>query len=134
MDEHDLSDRKLKIGVVLAVAIIGWLCLTGASASHAQTIPANLSPGVQEVLKLSQAHMSDDVIAGLHQEFRRVLHVCPPMTFFISIAREFRSRSQLLCSGRASATPVPGLRTATFAARQRAAASHHPARHSTAGH
>jgi hypothetical protein len=64
MDEYDFSDRKLKIGVVLAIVIIGWMCLTGASASHAQTIPANLSPGVQEVLKLSAARMSDDIIVA----------------------------------------------------------------------
>jgi hypothetical protein len=62
MKEYDLSDRKLKIGVVLAVAIIGWFCLHGASSVHAQTTPANLSPGAQEVVKLSQAHLSDDVI------------------------------------------------------------------------
>src|SRR5580658_9435919 len=62
MKEHDLSDRKLKIAIVLAVAIIGWLCFQGASSVHAQTAPANLSPGLQEVLRLSQAHMNDDVI------------------------------------------------------------------------
>jgi hypothetical protein len=27
MKEYDLSDRKLKIGVVLAMVIIGWMCL-----------------------------------------------------------------------------------------------------------
>src|SRR5580658_8982146 len=62
MKEHALSDRKLKIAIVLAVAIIGWLCLKGSSSANAQTAPANLSPGVQEVLKLSQAHMGDEVI------------------------------------------------------------------------
>jgi len=62
MKEYDLSDRKLKIALVLIMAIIGWLCLKGADSAHAQTTPANLSPGVQEVVKLSQAHMSDDVI------------------------------------------------------------------------
>jgi hypothetical protein len=58
MKEYDLSDRKLKIGVVLAVVIIGWLCLRGASSAHAQAASANLSPGVQEVVKLSQARMT----------------------------------------------------------------------------
>jgi hypothetical protein len=62
MKEYDLSDRKLKFAVLLAVAIIGWFCFKGASSAHAQATPANLSPGVQEVVKLSQAHMSDDVI------------------------------------------------------------------------
>ena len=60
MNEYDLSDRKLKIVIVLALALIGWFCLKGASSAHAQTTPANLSPGVQEVVRLSQAHLSDD--------------------------------------------------------------------------
>jgi hypothetical protein len=51
MKEHDLSDRKLKIAFVLALVIIGWLCLKGAGSVHAQTNPANLSPGVREVVK-----------------------------------------------------------------------------------
>ena len=54
MKEYDLSDRKLKIGVVLAMVIIGWMCLKGASASRAQTTPANLSPAVQAVVATTQ--------------------------------------------------------------------------------
>jgi hypothetical protein len=62
MKNDDLSDRNLKFGVALAIAIIAWLCLKGASSSHAQATPANLSPGVQEVVKLTAAHMGDEVI------------------------------------------------------------------------
>ena len=62
MKKYDLSDRKLKIALVLIMAIIGWLCFKGAGSVHAQTTPANLSPGPREVVKLSQAHMGDDVI------------------------------------------------------------------------
>jgi hypothetical protein len=47
MKEYDLSDRKLKIGVVLALVIIGWLCLKGESTSHVQTTPGNLPSGAQ---------------------------------------------------------------------------------------
>jgi hypothetical protein len=62
MKTYDLSDRKLKVLFVLAMVLIGWLCFHGASSSHAQAAPANLSPNVQEVVKLTKAHMSDDVI------------------------------------------------------------------------
>jgi hypothetical protein len=48
MKKYDWSDRKLKIAVLLAIAIIGWLCLKGASAAHGQTRPANLSRGARE--------------------------------------------------------------------------------------
>jgi hypothetical protein len=51
MKKYELSDRQLKIAVVLAMAIIGWLCLKGAGAAHGQTTPANLSPGAQEAVK-----------------------------------------------------------------------------------
>ena len=48
----------------LAVCLgIGWLCWSGGSVGRAQTAPANLSPGLIEVVKLAQAHMSDDIIS-----------------------------------------------------------------------
>jgi len=62
MKKNELSDRKLKILIVLAVLVIGWLCFKGATAAHAQAASGTLSPGVQEVVKLTQAHMGDDVI------------------------------------------------------------------------
>jgi hypothetical protein len=37
MKEYDLSDRKLKIVVVMAMVIIGWFCAKRAMASHPQT-------------------------------------------------------------------------------------------------
>jgi hypothetical protein len=43
MKKYDLSDRKLKIAIILAMAMIAWLCLKGASASDGQSTPANFS-------------------------------------------------------------------------------------------
>jgi hypothetical protein len=37
MKNYDLSERKLKIGVALAMAIICWWCLRSGASSHAQT-------------------------------------------------------------------------------------------------
>ncbi len=62
MSKYDFSDRRLKILIALAILLIGWLCFRGASSSHAQTAPAAVSPGLQEVIKLTKAHMTDDVI------------------------------------------------------------------------
>ena len=53
MKKYDLSDRKLKIALILAIVMIGWLCLKGASAAHGQTTSPNLSPEMQEVVKWS---------------------------------------------------------------------------------
>jgi hypothetical protein len=47
MKDYELTDRKLKLAVVLAVAIIAWLCHRGPVSSHAQTTPAHSSPGQQ---------------------------------------------------------------------------------------
>jgi len=52
----------LKILSGLAIVVIGCLCWNGGTAGRAQSAPANQSPQLQEVVKLTQAKMSDDVI------------------------------------------------------------------------
>jgi hypothetical protein len=47
--------------VSLAVGCFLW---SGDNLASAQTAPANLSPGLQEVVKLTQAHMGDDVVTA----------------------------------------------------------------------
>ncbi len=64
MNERKLSDRRARLGVVLAIAATGWLCWNACGVCRAQTAPANLSPALQEVVKLTQAHMADDVIVA----------------------------------------------------------------------
>jgi hypothetical protein len=62
MNTNELSDRKLKLVSGLAVLVIAWLCWNGGVTSHAQSAPANQSPQLQEIVKLSHAKMGDDVI------------------------------------------------------------------------
>ena len=62
MNTNELSDRKLKLLSALAVLVIGWLCWNGGTLGHAQSAPANQSPQLQEIVKLTQAKMGDDVI------------------------------------------------------------------------
>src|ERR1019366_7710849 len=50
--------------VALAWMTIGWMCCGVGNTCNAQTPPPNLSPDLQEVVKLSQAHMGDDVIVN----------------------------------------------------------------------
>ena len=50
-----------RIGLCAAI-VAAWACLTAGAVSQAQTTAANLSPDLQEIVKFSQAHMSDDVI------------------------------------------------------------------------
>ena len=51
-----------RIGVVIVCFILGWIFWSAGNALGDPTPPANLSPGLQEIVKLAQAGMSDDVI------------------------------------------------------------------------
>jgi hypothetical protein len=64
MKTNELSDRKLKILSTLAILVIGWLCWNGGTMGNAQSAAATQSPQLQEVVKLTQAKMSDDVITS----------------------------------------------------------------------
>jgi hypothetical protein len=64
MKTYEQMKYQGKIAVAAACLAVGWLCWTGGSAARAQTPPANLSPSLQEVVKLTQAQMGDDVITA----------------------------------------------------------------------
>jgi hypothetical protein len=55
---------KTRVFGACLAAIMAWAMLTAGSVSNAQTPPANLSPDLQEIVKLAQAHMTDDVIVN----------------------------------------------------------------------
>ncbi|MGA3181361.1 MAG: DUF6600 domain-containing protein [Verrucomicrobiota bacterium] len=46
----------------LAAGVMAWIVLTAGPAASAQTTAANLSPDLQEIVKLAQARMPDDTI------------------------------------------------------------------------
>jgi len=56
--------RKTRFFGVCLAAVMAWAALASISIANAQTAPANLSPDLQQIVKLTQAHMSDDVISG----------------------------------------------------------------------
>lgn len=47
---------------ILACAALGWLCWSAGNRCQAQTAAPGLSPDLQEVVRLAQAKMPDDVI------------------------------------------------------------------------
>lgn len=51
--------RQIRLCAAITAA---WACLVAGAIGHAQTTAANLSPDLQEIVKFSQAHMTDDVI------------------------------------------------------------------------
>ncbi len=64
MKSEERMNGKPILQVALAWMTIGWMCWSVGHTCNAQTPPSNLSPDLQEVVKLSQAHMGDDVIVN----------------------------------------------------------------------
>ena len=67
MKNKNLTNRNSTVKVAVVCAVIGWICWSAANFCQAQTPPANpsgLSPDLQEVVKLSQSHMGNDVIVN----------------------------------------------------------------------
>lgn len=56
-----MKNQNWTLKTVLACAAVGWMCWSVGGVCNAQN-PSGLSPDLQEVVKLSQAHMPDDVI------------------------------------------------------------------------
>jgi hypothetical protein len=72
--KQTLTNYKARIVAGVACSIIGAICWGGGSTCRAQA-PANLSPGLQEVVKLSKAQMGDDVIVGYINKSGTTFHL-----------------------------------------------------------
>ncbi len=59
-----MKTMKKTMTGLLAGAVLGWFCCISGNPALGQTPPANLSPDLQEVIKLSQQKMSDDIITS----------------------------------------------------------------------
>jgi len=58
----NMNKLNSTVKIALACAALGWLCWNPGNSCQAQTPAPGLSPDLQEVVKLSQAKMTDDVI------------------------------------------------------------------------
>ena len=64
MKSEERMNGKAPLKLALSLMTIAWMCWSVGNTCYAQTPPSNLSPDLQEVVKLSQAHMGDDVIVN----------------------------------------------------------------------
>ena len=65
MKNKKLTNTNSSLKIAIVCAAIGWICWSASNFCQAQTQssnPSGLSPDLQEVVKLSQAKMPDDVI------------------------------------------------------------------------
>ena len=75
MKTNKRTDTKTAMKLALACAALGWLCCQPGNVAHAQTAYSNLSPDLQEVVKLSQSHMGDDVIVNYIRSSGKSYHL-----------------------------------------------------------
>jgi hypothetical protein len=61
--KQTLNNYKKRLVVGVACIAVGVICWNGGNRCQAQT-PANSSPALQEVVKLTKAQMGDDVIVA----------------------------------------------------------------------
>jgi hypothetical protein len=64
MKVNRMIECTVRVVGVFAAMVMAWVLLAAGPAGNAQTPPANLSPDLQQIVKLAQAHMSDDVIVS----------------------------------------------------------------------
>ncbi len=100
---------RLRLGIRLAVIVgIGTILATGQTTILAQTAPATLSPGLAEVVKLSQAHMSDDVILNFLKGRPGAYHLTADDILYLNQQGVSQPViSALLQSGGGSPAPAP---------------------------
>ena len=113
MKTNELSDRKLKLLSALAVLVLIWLCWIGAATSHAQPAPANLSPQLQEVVKLAQAKMSDDVILAYIRNSGASYNLSADDILYLNSQGVSQTVISTLLQTKASVAPAPVTTPAT---------------------
>jgi hypothetical protein len=107
------SDRKLKILTALAILAIGWLCWNGSTAGRAQSAPANQSPQLQEIVKLTQAKMSDDVILAYIRNSGASYNLSADDILYLNSQGVSQPVISALLQSKSSAAPAPSPAPAT---------------------
>jgi hypothetical protein len=59
-----IIDCKTRVFAACAVAVMAWAMMMAVPAAYAQPDPAILSPELQEIVRFTQAHMTDEVIVA----------------------------------------------------------------------
>jgi hypothetical protein len=113
MNTNELSDRKLKLLSALAGLVIGWLCWNGGALGHAQPAPANQSPQLQEVVKLTQAKMGDDVILAYIKNSGASYNLSADDILYLNTQGVSQPVISALLQARSSAAPAPVTTPAT---------------------
>ncbi len=102
-----IIDCKTRLRAAGLAALILWGVLAAGTVSHAQTTAANLSPDLQAVVKLSQAHMTDDVIINFIKNSGKVYSLSADDMIYLNSQGISQAVVSALLQTKASAPP-PG--------------------------
>jgi len=102
---------KATITRLVALTAIGWACWQAGSIGLAQTPSANLSPDLQEVVKLSQQKMSDDVITSYIKNSGKTYKLGADDIIYLNSQGVSQAVIATLLQNSAAATPPPAAPT-----------------------
>ncbi len=90
----------------LLLAVMGWICSCEGGLGLAQTPSPNLSPDLQEVIKLSQQKMSDDVITSYIKNTGKTYKLGADDIIYLNSQGVSQAVIATLLQNSASASPV----------------------------
>jgi hypothetical protein len=92
---------------VWAARITAAVALVAAAASYAQTPPANVSPDLQEIVKFTQAHMSDDVIVSYIKNANKTYSLSADDMLYLNSQGVSQAVLAAMLSAKSAAVPAP---------------------------
>jgi len=114
-----MKNKISTLKTALACVAIGWMCWSATNFCQAQTQPANpsgLSPDLQEVVKLSQEQMTDDVITNYIKNSGKTYTLTTDDLIYLKdqgvsqgviSALEQTASSNVISAGQTSSTNIP---------------------------
>jgi hypothetical protein len=106
MNIKSLIFRTIRGFSLWAARIAAMIALLAASASYAQTPPANVSPDLQEIVKFTQAHMSDDVIISYIKNANKTYSLSADDMLYLNSQGVSQGVLAAMLAAKSSAAPV----------------------------
>ena len=92
---------------IWAARITAVVALMAAVACYAQTPPANLSPDLQEIVKFTQAHMSDDVIVSYIKNANKTYSLSADDMLYLNSQGVSQAVLAAMLSAKSAGVPAP---------------------------
>lgn len=91
----------------LSTAVVAVVLLTAGPLSYAQTPAANVSPDLQEIVKFTQAHMSDDVIISYIKNANKTYSLSADDMLYLNSQGVSQAVLSAMLAAKSTAVPPP---------------------------